>query len=297
MSHIPAVLGLGDNVIDYYAEAEPGLKGAAFPGGNALNVAVHAARLGCRASYLGYLGDDVWQNAIVEGLDFAGVDHSLCPVRKGGCTKVCLYEVKDGERRFLGTDTGSGWAGPLVLTASLLSKLEKYDLIHGCANAKMEQEWPKLASLGAVLTYDFTEKEKYRTGEYLDLLCGFLDLAMFSLSGESPANIEAFAQETLNRGAGHVLVTAGANGQYFAGRNFRIWNPVQPVHARDTMGAGDSFLACLAVELLYSGWKKHEDIGKSAARSALQKASAYASANCMQEGGFGFRAGGRTDQP
>ena len=47
------LIALGDNVIDYYHNTQE-----CFPGGNAVNVAVHAARLGAQAEYLGSLGDD-----------------------------------------------------------------------------------------------------------------------------------------------------------------------------------------------------------------------------------------------
>jgi fructoselysine 6-kinase len=50
---MPAILGLGDNTIDTYVSS-----GEQFPGGNAVNVAVLARRLGARASYLGCWGDD-----------------------------------------------------------------------------------------------------------------------------------------------------------------------------------------------------------------------------------------------
>ena len=46
------LIALGDNVIDAYRNT-----GEHFPGGNAVNVAVHAARLGAQAEYLGAFGD------------------------------------------------------------------------------------------------------------------------------------------------------------------------------------------------------------------------------------------------
>ena len=44
------LLGLGDNVIDYYTNT-----GAVYPGGNAFNAAVHASILGAEAAYMGNL--------------------------------------------------------------------------------------------------------------------------------------------------------------------------------------------------------------------------------------------------
>ena len=50
----PALLGIGDNVVDFYKD-----RGEFFPGGNALNVPVLAKRYGlARAGYIGLVGND-----------------------------------------------------------------------------------------------------------------------------------------------------------------------------------------------------------------------------------------------
>lgn len=57
------LIALGDNVIDYYHNTQE-----CFPGGNAVNVAVHAARLGAQAEYLGSLGDDKMAHIVEKAL-------------------------------------------------------------------------------------------------------------------------------------------------------------------------------------------------------------------------------------
>ena len=47
------LLTVGDNVVDCYPDL-----GTMFPGGNTVNVAVHAQRNGAEAAYLGALGTD-----------------------------------------------------------------------------------------------------------------------------------------------------------------------------------------------------------------------------------------------
>ena len=49
----PSLLAVGDNVVDRYVEA-----GYMYPGGNAVNVAVHARRNGATSAYLGAVGTD-----------------------------------------------------------------------------------------------------------------------------------------------------------------------------------------------------------------------------------------------
>ena len=61
---------VGDNVVDCYPDL-----GVMYPGGNTVNVAVHARRLGARAAYLGALGTDTagrvltaaWEPAFTDG--------------------------------------------------------------------------------------------------------------------------------------------------------------------------------------------------------------------------------------
>lgn len=82
------LIALGDNVIDYYHNTQE-----CFPGGNAVNVAVHAARLGAQAEYLGSLGDDDMAHIVEKALRENGVDISHCPVLQGRTTKVCSYDA------------------------------------------------------------------------------------------------------------------------------------------------------------------------------------------------------------
>ena len=113
------LIALGDNVIDYYHNTQE-----CFPGGNAVNVAVHAARLGAQAEYLGSLGDDNMAHIVEKALQENGVDISHCPVLQGRTTKVCSYDVVNGERSFIEVITGESWTGPLQITAQELGRAE-----------------------------------------------------------------------------------------------------------------------------------------------------------------------------
>ena len=152
------VIALGDNVIDYYRNT-----GECFPGGNAVNVAVHAARQGAESEYLGNLGADSYAEVIVKALDDFHVLHGHCPVLDGKTTKVCNYDVTDGERSFVSVVTGPDWAGPIQLSEEDLRYLSGADLIACSCNAKMPEQMRRVQELPPVFVYDFGEKEKYRT--------------------------------------------------------------------------------------------------------------------------------------
>jgi hypothetical protein len=97
----PRLLGLGDNTIDTYVSA-----GLQFPGGNAVNVAVMARRLGVRASYLGCWGDDAGGRILDEALAAEGVDLSHVRRIPGGETARARIAHENGDRRFVGARPG-----------------------------------------------------------------------------------------------------------------------------------------------------------------------------------------------
>ena len=57
------LIALGDNCVDVYRN-----KGEVHPGGNAVNVAVHAARCGAESEYIGNLADDEYAAHLVKAL-------------------------------------------------------------------------------------------------------------------------------------------------------------------------------------------------------------------------------------
>lgn len=277
-------LGLGDNVIDYYSNL-----GVMYPGGNAVNTAAHAAILGEEAAYLGNLGDDVMSEVIRDALAHFGVDFSYCATIAGGTTKYCDYTVTDGERSFVSVELGNHWSGPMELGAQELEYMRGFDIIHSCCNAKMEDEIRKLAGLPALLTYDFSVKDKYRTDEYLDKVCPYLDLALFSCELMEEEAAEVFCRRFHEKGVGHVVVTMGAAGQYVSNGEILLKGNVIYVEPVDTMGAGDAFITAFIISLAHQGWKKGKRMHKEAIAKALADGAAYSAKNCLVEGGFGYK--------
>ena len=105
------LIALGDNCVDVYRN-----KGEVHPGGNAVNVAVHAARCGAESEYIGNLADDEYAAHLINALKKNRVRYDRCPVIKDSKTKQCVYEVTDGERSFIEVVTGDAWAGPVTVS-------------------------------------------------------------------------------------------------------------------------------------------------------------------------------------
>ena len=85
---------IGDNCMDVYDKT-----GEVYPGGNPVNVAVHIARLGGRASYIGVVGDDAYGGIISSAISRQGVDISHLH-RARGHTAVSHVKLVDGNRVF-----------------------------------------------------------------------------------------------------------------------------------------------------------------------------------------------------
>ncbi len=92
------LLGAGDNVVDRYRDL-----GLMYPGGNALNVAVAAARGGAAAAYVGAVGTDRAGDVVLAGLRAEGIDVSRVRVVEGPNAYADVMLV-EGDRVFIGAD-------------------------------------------------------------------------------------------------------------------------------------------------------------------------------------------------
>lgn len=275
------LIALGDNVIDAYRNT-----GERFPGGNAVNVAVHAARAGVQAAYLGAFGDDEMAGVLRRALDENGVDSHCCPVLPGRTTKVCWYDVVNGERTYLGITTGDTWVGPLQIGSKERAELQTADLIVSSCNAKMPEQMAAVQAMPAIFAFDFGEKEKYRTSDYYDVVCHRIDLAMLSCKPMDERAFSALCEPLHRRGVMHVLATMGETGQMLSVEGKILQKPTQVVQANDTMGAGDAFLAAFLCDLYNGGWVKGKPMPLPALLHALEVGQRVAARNCMQQGGF-----------
>ena len=276
------LVGVGDNVVDRYLNLK-----VMYPGGNAVNVAAHAALLGEKSAYLGRIAEDTEGKLIKESLCDLGVDLSHCEFVKDGTTKKCDVNVYEGEREFVKVDLGKNWPGAPMLKEADLIYLDTFDVIHSSCNAHMEDQIALLKRCHGVITYDFSTKDKYRTDDYLKKVCPYLDLALFSCDDRSEEEQKAFAREIHAYGAVHVLITDGDGQLFYNGSDF-IRGAIAYVEPLDTMGAGDSYLTACVRELVDSGWQKGQVLSVSQMQKAMEAGKRYAAQNCLRAGGYGY---------
>lgn len=259
------ILGVGDNVVDRYLD-----DGVMYPGGNAVNVAVHARRLGAETAYCGVLGTDAAGDLVHRALLEEGVllDRAR---REIGPNAYANVQLVNGDRRFMGSDRG---VAEFRLDDDDFNYAATFDVVHTAYSGTLSEDVPRLAELTSV-SFDFSYR---RDAPYRDSILPHLLLATFSGGHLPDAEIAELAQHAHDGGARFVLVTAGERGAHFVGSdgNCVRW-PAEQAEVIDTMGAGDAFIAALLINL----------IRDSSVHDALQQAALSAARACSEHGGWG----------
>jgi sugar/nucleoside kinase (ribokinase family) len=283
------VLGFGDNVIDRFVD-----RGVYYPGGNCVNFAVYARRLGVESAYLGVLATDEPAQHLRHALAELGVSTERC-VEKAGVTGWCDVTVVDGDRVFGDWDGGVVLEQPFVPTAADLRYLEGFDLVHLGAYAGLEPHLPAFREHARLVSFDLSDEAEQRDPAYLDAVAPWVDLAVVSVADLGWAEAEALARDVHDRGAGLVLVTRGLEGSaVFDGSAFHR-APAVAVEALDTMGAGDAFITSFALSLLDGGWRRGHSLPGDVFDGALHRAARFAAHQCSIEGAFGYAKEIRND--
>lgn len=279
------VAGFGDNIMDKYINLRK-----MYPGGNAVNFAVYSKQLGAQSSYIGVFGTDRYAEIIKDSLIDMGIDVSHCVVREGesGYSEVIL---KNGNRIF------SGWNGggitvrkPMKLNKSDIEYLKNFDVIHAACYGYVEQELTKLKNLNALISFDFSDEEKYLQDKYLDKVCPNIDFASFSCEDMEEKNIIILLKKFSSRGVRYILATRGKKGQIFYD-DYEFYKGGAKILNRelvDTMGAGDAFITSFIINLFSSGWRKEKSIDSETIKKALEKAALFAASKCLEMGAFGY---------
>jgi fructoselysine 6-kinase len=276
------VIGFGDNVVDKYLHTK-----TYYPGGNCVNFAVYANKLGAESAYLGVLGTDEMAQHILNTLSSFNIDVSHC-IQLAGDTGCCEVTLENGDRKFVSWNGGGvTLEKPMILQKKDLDYLNQFQLIHSGCYAKSETEIVKLRKLDAKVSFDFSEDFEFRTDEYLQKVCPYIDFALFSCFNQSLDEIKSLIQKVSALGPKYILATRGVKGSvfydgytFYESASLTVENPV------DTMGCGDSFVTSFLVSLLENGWDKNECIVESCIREGLKKAATFAADNCYVKGAF-----------
>ena len=243
-----------------------------YPGGNAVNVAVHASRLSQKSAYIGCLGDDTAGDLIYESLLAEKVDVSRVRRMKGE-NAYCDIRLVDGDRVF--GDFSGGMVDKLVVEADDLDTISQFDLVHTSVYSFLDDALAEIRSHAKFISYDFSnEWDK----ESLRVLLPMLDFALISNPDADADENEDLLVWAAEQGPELLMVTSGEQGaMVYDGKNV-FTQPIVPVEkVVDTLGAGDAFATRFLT--LYLEQRSIED--------ALHEAADYAARNCTQHGAFG----------
>jgi fructoselysine 6-kinase len=262
------VIGVGDNTVDIYIHRK-----TMYPGGNAVNVAVLAKRLGCEAAYIGWLGNDLRGELIQSALKAEGLDISRCRVVNTLPTGYSTVTLVDGDRVFGEADNGANQL--LHLEKKDFEFISTFDVVHTSVFSYLETQLPELRAASKLLSFDLSQRHD---DAYLDMVLPYVNVVFLSLSDIPEKYQEELMHRMHSMGPKLVVATRGKDGAWvFDGDTFHHQGIV-PVEVVDTLGAGDAFAACFLASYA----------GGTPIPSALQKAAQFAARNCTHFGAFGY---------
>jgi fructoselysine 6-kinase len=258
------LLTVGDNVVDQYPQ-----RGSFYPGGNAVNVAVHAARLGAGSAYIGAVGTDPAGEVVLRALREEGVDTTRTRVVDGP-NAYAVVEVVDGNRVFAQGDLG---ISVFRLDSADLAFAETFALVHTGECSNVEPQLPDLVRAAQRLSFDFSE----RPWDYIEAFAPQVDVAVRSVPGADRTVGFQQARRLRALGPQTVAVTLGAGGAVVIVGAEEHWAPAGQGDVVDTLGAGDAFIARLLV-----GLARQEPVP-----DLVLAATRYATETCASFGAFG----------
>ena len=279
-------LGIGDNLCDIYLDTN-----IMYPGGQALNVAVFSKMMGVQSEFMGAFGNDEIAAHVKYVLDIIGVGRSHCREYEGenGFARVIL---ENGERVFKGSNKGGVLQKyPIRLTRDDIKYIVDFDFIHTSNNSYFDEQLPLIAGLPVLISYDFSHK--WTEIDLVRRVCPYIDFGFLSCSDVPLNDVREICICFHNEGCKIVVATMGNRGaMLFDGINM-LYNHPEPVEALDTMGAGDSFAACVltltveAIKEKKERWKE-ATLRKSIFTKIMIHASAFAAQICKTKGAFGY---------
>ena len=229
-------------------------------GGEAVNEAMAAAKLGLRTGILCALGEDGAGELVAGALRRCGVDTGAIAWSKEHATPVTTMFVNaDGTRRSITNGAHRynfhperyperlGKARAVILGSLFRAPFDDAEVVQAVVSA--------VKDAGSLLIAD-TKLPNFRflTLEDLKSSLGLIDCvtpnedeARYYTGKDEP---EAMADAFLSFGVGSVIVKHSAKGCLYKDRETVLRLPALPVNAVDATGAGDNFVAAFVSERL-----------------------------------------------
>jgi len=229
-------------------------------GGAAANVAYHAAQLGVDAALVSRVGTDELGARACAKLALSGVDVSLIQRDPGAATGTVAVTMDRGEPRYR-IATEVAW-DRIAGDESVLRAVSRADVLCFGTLAQrtvlgagaLRAAWDA-ARPGCLRVCDLNVRPPFAAPAVIDAAVAHADVVKLNEAEAALVAREAGVTDAvdwlLGRGVRLVALTRGARGCALVTAAARVEHPGYPVAAGvgDPVGAGDAFVAVLAVEL------------------------------------------------
>jgi fructokinase len=294
----------GENLIDYVqTEVKDGLPVyTAIPGGSCYNVAIAAARQGQTVSYVTPISTDSLGNVLAQRLIDDGIQ--LATPRTDAPTSLAVVSVNNGQPsyQFYRSDTADRQITPDTLDAAISDQTRVFHigslaLIEGADADLWEQLFATLAADDVITSLDpnarpvvVKDKDPYvarllRVMKHARVL-KLSDEDLEYLAPDQPL-MEAFEQICSETQAAIIILTKGADGAVVrcGSTQFDV-AATQANPLVDTVGAGDTFMGTLLVEISKTGLSASElgSIAENELTRIVTRAAKAAALNCQSAG-------------
>ncbi len=234
-------------------------------GGAPLNVAYHLSRLGCSAWLVSSVGDDSTGRELLEQLNDWKLPTELIGIRSSRRTGLVTVSLDRGSPTFH-IEEDVAW-DYIDLPDSIPDTCQPVDaVVYGSLAQRAAYNRESLQRLfdeapEALKIFDVNLRPPFDASACIRKLASEANLiklnaeeaAILLGQGSALKDIEASARALrMQTGSEHICITADSAGAGLLYQDEWHWIDAVPVQVRDTVGAGDSFLAALVQGLLVS---------------------------------------------
>ena len=237
------------------------VSGTLNAGGEAVNEAMAAAKLGLRTGILCALGDDAAGDMVKAALRRCGVDTGLV-VQSPQTPVTTMFVNDDGTRKSI-TNEAHRYnfhpekeadsftdAGAIILGSLFRAPFDDPAIIHAVLSAAKNAGQITVADTKLPNFRKMTLEDLQESLPLIDYITPNEDEAAFFTGLKSP---EGMADEFLRRGVKNVIIKLGSRGCLLKNSGRLVELPGYRIDAVDATGAGDNFLAGFVSEILRGG--------------------------------------------
>lgn len=261
-----SLTAIGDAGIDVYPNLEK-----TFPGGTALNVAVHAKRAGANSSIITALGTDDDGTKSLRALEENAVNTTFVERLPGETSRVEANLDEDGKPVF------DNWRVGVMKDFHLNKKHEEFLATQSVATAilyepirHLFEEFASMDLPNTIKVGDFSSLSSlYTTGvENLESLAPCFNLVAVSIDDQENEQLRRLANLSTKYNI-ITLALQGINGSTVFHNNKTFHKQSKQIKVIDTAGAGDTYLAYFLVTYLetnnipFAMEKATEEAGKT----------------------------------